>query len=115
MWLFFACYQMRVQLHENGPMEPWQNDDIDYSSSLHRDSSSAAPPSRKRRVSRRMLRAARIRARREAAERQRLDSILAKVSAQGMASLTWSERRVLRKATEKLRQSEIEMKQILGE
>jgi stage IV sporulation protein FB len=115
-WLFFACHQMRVHLRETGPMEPWQNEEVDYSSSLQRDSAaSAAPGARKRRVSKKALRAARKRARQDAAERQRLDAILAKVSAQGMPSLTWSERRVLRKATEKLRQSEIEMKQILGD
>jgi len=42
----------------------------------------------------------------EAAEQERLDAILAKVSARGIASLTWGERRVLRRATERKRQQD---------
>ena len=38
-----------------------------------------------------------------------IDQILAKVSANGMASLTWSERRALRKATEHRRKRDLEL------
>ena len=41
-------------------------------------------------------------------EQRRIDQILAKVSAQGMNSLTWSERRELKKATEHQRRRDLE-------
>jgi hypothetical protein len=44
-------------------------------------------------------------------EQERIDQILAKVSAQGIASLTWSERRSLRKATEHRRKRDLELSQ----
>jgi hypothetical protein len=37
------------------------------------------------------------------AERHKIDRILAKVSAKGMHSLTWWEKRTLRKGTERMR------------
>lgn len=44
----------------------------------------------------------------EAAEQEQIDRILAKVSAQGMQSLTWLEKRTLRKATEAQRQRDLQ-------
>jgi Zn-dependent protease len=108
-WLFFACYQERVLLHETGPVEPWQ-DDGDLSTALYRD-----PVTRRRRVSKKALRIARKHAQKEAAERLRLDALLAKVSAKGLSSLNWRERRALRAATEKRRQTEKEMNDYLGD
>ena len=48
---------------------------------------------------------------REKAERDRIDQILAKVSTGGLQSLTWLERRTLRKATERQRQRELDLSQ----
>ncbi len=45
-------------------------------------------------------------------ERERIDQILAKVSAQGMQSLNWLERRALKKATEHQRQRDAEMSRL---
>ena len=42
----------------------------------------------------------------EEQEQGKIDVILAKVSAQGMQSLTWTERRTLKRATERQRQRE---------
>jgi hypothetical protein len=58
---------------------------------------------------------ARKRARVEAAERHRLDMILAKVSATGLRSLSWRERRVLRHETERRRKQEMELKHLLAD
>ncbi|MGA2233270.1 MAG: site-2 protease family protein [Tepidisphaeraceae bacterium] len=108
--LFFACYQERIILRENGPTEPWQSDDVEFAGAIYRDEKPA-----KRRANRRVARMARKRARLVAAERQRLDSILAKVSATGLRSLSWRERRVLRHETERRRKQEVELKQLLAD
>jgi len=110
VWLFVSCQQMRVQVREIGPEEPWQSEETDFSSSLHPD-----PPAKKPRVSRRAQRIARKHIRQETAERVRLDSLLAKVSSSGLASLTWMERRELRAATERRRRHESELKSFLRE
>jgi stage IV sporulation protein FB len=110
VWAFYTCYRERMVLQEAGPGEPWQEELGDFSSSLYRE-----PATGRRKVSKKVLRLARRRARQEVAERQRLDAILAKVSTQGLASLTWRERRVLRNATEQRRKREEEMRELLGE
>ena len=46
-------------------------------------------------------------AREEADEQEQIDRILAKVSASGMHSLTWWEKRTLKKATERQRQQDL--------
>jgi hypothetical protein len=51
-------------------------------------------------------------ARQEAAERVRIDAILSKVSAHGMHSLNWFEKRALRKATEHQRQRDAELSRV---
>jgi Zn-dependent protease len=109
-FIFQSCVQRRMILRESGPIEPWQTDEMDYSASLRAETSS-----RERKTSIKTRNTARKRARQAVMERRHIDMILAKVSAKGMNSLTWRERRALRKATEKLRQSEQEMKQILGD
>ena len=48
-------------------------------------------------------------AKEELAERVRIDAILAKVSAHGMQSLTWIEKRALHKATEHQRKRDLEL------
>jgi stage IV sporulation protein FB len=102
---FFECYRQRMALRDMGH-EDWR-ESIDYSASLF------PPPDerKRRRLSRRAIKKARKIALHEKAQRDRVDSILAKVSARGMQSLTWSERRTLRKATEAHRRRELELSQ----
>jgi len=107
--LFYACYQEQLILREAEANEPWQIDQPDFAASLQ----NATP--RRRRVSARARNRARKRARADAAERQRLDDILAKVSAQGLGSLTWREKRILRKETEQRRKRDLELKSLIEE
>jgi hypothetical protein len=102
MFCFYQSYQSRVLLHESGS-EDWK-DSFDFSSSLF-----AEERPRRRRLSRRVIRKARKISQQEKALRDRIDAILAKVSAGGMTSLTWRERRALRKTTQQQRRREMEM------
>lgn len=90
---FYTCYQLRKQLAADAP-EPWAQ-------SL--DPAYAGPSRAERRASER----ARRQAERDRAEEQReqveVDAILAKVSREGMASLTRGEQQALRDATERQR------------
>jgi Zn-dependent protease len=104
VWCFYTCYQQRLALREAGP-EDWR-DSIDYSASIY---AAREPAPRKHRFSRRALRKARRIALREKAERDRIDAILAKVSAHGMNSLTWTQRRTLHRETQRQRRQELEM------
>lgn len=96
---FMACYRQRQALRETGP-EGWQ-DAVDYSSSLYGERRSKKTGQRSLLKLRRMEEKA-------AAEQVRIDAILAKVSAHGMLSLTWGEKRALRKATEHQRRRDLE-------
>lgn len=100
---FLTCYQLRAQVKAAGPWE-FQDEGIDYGASLWQ------PEERKRgrRSSRRAARRLKRRQQQEEAEQAQIDAILAKVSAHGMHSLTWLERRALRKATERQRRREME-------
>lgn len=100
---FLVCYQKRMMLREMGP--EGLEEVPDYSASLRDHERSA----RRRRLSRRMMRRAQRRAAQEQAEQARIDAILEKVSAHGMHSLTWWERRALHKATERQRQRDLEL------
>jgi Zn-dependent protease len=102
VFAFYNCYQMRMSLRETGP-EEWQ-DSVDYHASIYGKDEA---PKRRRTSGRAFARARRI-AQQERDERNRIDTILAKVSASGMQSLTWLERRTLRKATERQRRGEVE-------
>jgi hypothetical protein len=64
---------------------------------------------RRRKLSRWSIKRAQKRAAEEQAEQGRIDAILDKVSAHGMQSLTWWEKRTLRKATERQRQRDLEL------
>lgn len=102
---FMYCRSRLAQLKEMGPEEyGLESEGIDYSASLRPD----APARKRRRASRWAIRRLRREAQRDAAEQQLIDTILAKVSAQGMHSLTWSERRALKRATERQRRRELE-------
>jgi stage IV sporulation protein FB len=101
MFCFYQSYQRRIILNESGG-EDWR-DSFDFSSSLFADEKP-----RRKRLSRRVIRKARKIAQQEKAVRDRIDEILAKVSKTGMPSLTWVERRALKKATRQCQRSEIE-------
>lgn len=97
------CMQMRRMLLAEGPYAFSDEDSPDFSASLRPD----RPKSRRGSwLARRRVRKLRKLARQEELETQRVDEILAKVSAKGMDSLTWAERRALRKATQHRRQQE---------
>jgi len=112
-WFLAACmtfccyeaYQRRIALQEAGG-EDWR-ESMNFSSSLFTEEKP-----RRRRLGRRVIRRARKIALAEKAARDRIDAILAKVSASGMASLTWLERRTLRKATLQHQRSETEISRI---
>ena len=105
---FLTCYQLRAQLKAAGPWE-FQDEGVDYSASMWQPER----PKRKR-LSARTIRRLRRQAEEEKLEQERIDAILAKVSAHGMQSLTWTEKRALRKATERQRQREVELSRDRG-
>jgi stage IV sporulation protein FB len=106
--LFYYCWQHYQMLKEMGP-EDWaaEYDGIDYGASLRLRPENETP--RKKRRSLRHLKRLRKQAAMEVAEQEQIDAILAKVSAHGMQSLTWAERRALKRATERQRRSEMEI------
>lgn len=102
---FITCYQIRRELKAQGPWA-FEDEDTDYSAGFKY---AQEPQARPRHLSRRAVRRARRIVAQEQAERERLDTILAKVSAHGMRSLSWVERRALRQATERRRQHDVEL------
>jgi hypothetical protein len=91
---FMTCYRQYQHLRETGPEEP--QDTIDYSAAYEQ-------PDRPRKPDRRAQRRLEKLAVQEKDEQAEVDLILAKVSAQGMQSLTWGEKRSLKRATENQR------------
>jgi Zn-dependent protease len=106
--LFVGNLQGRRQLLAAGPYEFADEDGIDYSASLFNPEPEA--PKHKK-LNKRLIRKAQKREEEELAEQERVDRILAKVSAQGMHNLTWWEKRTLRKATERQRKRDLELKE----
>jgi hypothetical protein len=105
---FYACYTMRAMMRAEGPWAFQEEDSIDYSASLY----NAAPEHPKhKRLNKRLLKRAQKREAEELMEQERVDEILAKVSAHGMQSLTWWERRALHKATERQRKRDVGLKE----
>jgi hypothetical protein len=103
---FVNCYQMRAMMKAEGPWGFSEEESaIDYSASLRADEP------RKRKLSPRLYKKVRRREARERAEQEKIDAILAKVSAHGMHSLTWWEKRTLHRATERQRKRDLEISQ----
>jgi hypothetical protein len=98
---------LRAQLKAAGPWDFQDEDGTDYSASLWTPEQDK--PRRVKKLSRRAVRKLRRQQQAEEAEQAQIDAILAKVSAHGMQSLTWSEKRALRKATERQRRREVEL------
>jgi Zn-dependent protease len=97
-WGFMTCLNMYRELKANGP---WAyQDDFEYAAVRTRSSRGAS--AKKLKAVKRLEQEAVI-------EQNRIDEILGKVSAQGMHSLTWLEKRALRKATENQRRRDSEL------
>lgn len=99
--LVFCFMQRRSLVASTGSA---LQEEMDFSESLREP-----PPRRRRRMSRWKRNRLRRLAHHEAAEQDRIDAILAKVSAKGIRSLTWWERRTLHQATNRQRRREMEL------
>jgi hypothetical protein len=102
------CINLRRMLLAEGPWAFQEEDSADYSASLFAPDTSTAVKNKK--LSKRKIRKAQKREEEEAAEQERVDRILAKVSTGGMHSLTFWEKRTLRRATERQRKRDLELK-----
>ncbi len=102
---FMTCLNIRRQLQEAGPWGFQEEDSVNYSASL----AGYNEPVRNR-ASKRAIRKAQQREAEDRDLQEKVDRILEKVSQHGMHSLTWWEKRTLRRATEKQRQRDVEMK-----
>jgi membrane-associated protease RseP (regulator of RpoE activity) len=101
--MLFYCVQKRAMTRAEGP-----SDFEDYSANLSYASENVARRRKQGKLGRWKANRIRREARLLAQEQEKIDAILAKVSSQGMNSLTWSERRTLKRATERQRQRELE-------
>lgn len=99
------CINMRRLLLAEGPWAFQEEDSVDYAASLAPDK-----PRKRGWFAKRRMKKMRKMARADEIERAEVDRILAKVSAGGMQSLSWTEKRVLRKATEHQRQRDAEVR-----
>lgn len=102
---FLYCYQSRAAMKAEGPWA-FEEENADYSAAMWKPEDDE-PRRKPKRLSRRAMRKLRRQAEAEEQEQARIDAILAKVSAHGMHSLTWSERRALKKATQRQREVEL--------
>jgi Zn-dependent protease len=98
-----TCISMRNQVKAEGPWA-FEDEDTTYAASQWNDS--PTPTTRRKRVSKRVMKKAQRIAQEADMEQAQIDTILAKVSAQGMQSLNWREKRALHKATERQRMTE---------
>jgi Zn-dependent protease len=109
---FLACMNLRRQVLAEGPYAFSEEDSpVDYGASLRTSTRVAKKQSY---ASRRAVVRARRDAHKKQAEQAKIDEILAKVSSHGMNSLTWVEKRALKKATERQRQRDLEMGRVRG-
>jgi Zn-dependent protease len=96
------CWSQIQQLKYAGAEEFDNPDAVDYNASIY------AKDPKPRRPRKKWFARHTATLEEERAEQDRIDSILAKVSAQGMNSLTWMEKRALRQATERQRRRDVE-------
>jgi hypothetical protein len=106
---FVTCLNMRRMLLAEGPWGFQEEDSVNYSASLFNTATETTPKHKK--LNKRMIRKAQKREEAELAEQEHVDRILAKVSAHGMHSLTWFEKRSLRKATDRQRRRDLDLKE----
>ncbi len=103
---FMNCLNLRRQLQAAGP--ELMEDQVDYSAAYE------SPARRRKGPSRWAARRAAKERERERDEQASIDAILAKVSAKGMNSLTWWEKRTLKRATERQRKRDVELARSRG-
>ena len=105
------CVQLRRMLVAEGPWG-FQEEDSPYAESLGLGSySQSTQTTRSKRTSQRVLKKQKRREEEERAEREQVDQILAKVSTSGMNSLTWWEKRTLKRATERQRKRDVALRE----
>jgi len=102
-----TCMQTRAMLKAEGPWAFQDEDSFDYGASIYTSDDKPKRPGLRARIS--AKRAAKL-VREASEERRTIDAILAKVSAHGMQSLSWSEKRALKKATEHQRKRDLELR-----
>jgi predicted lipid-binding transport protein (Tim44 family) len=102
MWglVFYDCYRRRQMLKAAGPGVV-EDEETSYN---YMDT---PEPRHRRKFKKRWVNAARRRALADQAQQARIDAILAKVKEHGLHSLTWWEKRTLKKATERQRQQDL--------
>lgn len=102
MWamLFYGCVQRRRQLQQDGPSILEQ---LLFTGASMRD----VPREKRQKLTRRWLHWTGRKNRMDRLEMKKLDQILEKVHEKGMHSLTWFEKRALRRATERQRDQEL--------
>lgn len=103
---FINCLQMRRMLIAEGPWGFSDEDAYDYGGSV------ITRPARTDRQAHKAAKRREKLQREAAAEQERIDQILAKVSASGMQSLTWTEKRALKKATQRQRERDAELSRL---
>src|SRR5688572_7199412 len=116
MWVILGllgllnCINLRRMLLAEGPWA-FQDEDSPYAASLGANVYTESARTKSKRPSNRAIKRARQREEQERLEQEKVDQILAKVSAQGMHSLSWWEKRALKRATEKQRKREVALKE----
>jgi predicted lipid-binding transport protein (Tim44 family) len=100
MFGFSTCWSMRQQLLAAGPYG--LEEETSYAAAYEPQTPKRKPPSRW------AVRRAEKQQRQERDEQASIDAILAKVSAQGMNSLSRGERKTLARATERQRQADLD-------
>lgn len=101
---FMTCLQMRTMMKAEGQWAFQNEDAIDFDMGYHGEP-------RHKKLNPKLYKKVRKREAQERLEQEKIDAILAKVSAHGMHSLTWWEKRTLRKATARQRQRDLELSQ----
>ena len=101
--IFADCYKRRQMLAQAGPGVMDEDDGPSYN---YMDTDK--PRSRKKSLRKKLFGSSlRKKARAEQAEQAKIDAILAKVKEKGLHSLSWWEKRTLKKATERQRQQDL--------
>jgi stage IV sporulation protein FB len=98
---FMTCFQMRRMLRMTADEESSEQYDLSAAWEI------PVAPKTRRKSKKRWVNAARRRALADQAEQARIDAILAKVKERGLHSLSWWEKRTLKKATERQRQQDL--------
>ncbi|HMD53751.1 MAG TPA: M50 family metallopeptidase, partial [Phycisphaerae bacterium] len=99
--LFYSSYSRRRQLLADGPaaMEDFGSMGAGYYD---------VPRPKKKKLSGRWMKWAARKARKERVDQEKIDQILEKVHEKGLHSLTWLEKRTLRKATRRQKERDVE-------